>query len=113
MNMDVRNSFVDCAGIASDVGSLGALERLPTYADYFYNLYEKHTPENAQEMVMHVLGESDPDAVNEFNKVVREFNTDLDRIKKEDDRNALIRFYNQLDRIVLGPDHLEIPELTK
>ena len=108
MNRDIRNTFKPLCDIAVDLGSsLNSITaKIPTYADYFYDLFER-TPK----MFQYTLGQSSPQAVAAFDAAARDFNSDLERIQKEDDRNAVIRFYNEVDHIVLGADHIEIPEI--
>jgi hypothetical protein len=104
---DVMNIFEEPVLLASDIGSLNALARLPTYSDHFYNVHKMGPA------FRYIIEKSDPKTVEEFNKVVKDYNTNLDQIKSEDNRNEVIRFANLAGKIVLGDDWEDRPEIQK
>jgi len=108
LNQDVMNIFTPVALLASDIGPLDKIEKLPTYAEYFAEIFNR-TPDS--DMARYVIEKSNSEAVGQFDALVREFNEDLDRIKKESDRNAIIRFANRAGRIVHGSNFNAVPEI--
>lgn len=89
LDIDARNVFarLDFAVFAGKSGKQFSVSPLPRYRDYLTQ--RAGTPPEEVELTMSL---SDLQAVAAFDRVVDEFNTDIDRINREQDFEAVRRF---------------------
>lgn len=97
ISADVLNTW-GAALLWIDGGMFDELTEIPNY--------EKSFPKNSTEEVAYIMKKSDPQTIIEYNTLVKKYNDDLPRIKKEKDAVVVINFVAKAEKIVRGTDKI-------
>lgn len=93
INLDYTNAWAYLVYVL-DQKCIEDLEPIRLYEEYF-----RSKPRERKEVV-YIMSMSDPEAVAALDRAVTEFNTDLDRIKQEEDWEAVENFIAKIKKLM-------------
>ncbi|MDD5290915.1 MAG: hypothetical protein PHZ04_02245 [Patescibacteria group bacterium] len=91
------------SSLLSEIRDIQRLSPIRTYEEYIRTC-GVHTPNEAERLIKI----SNNDSIKRLNQLIAEYNTDLPRIKAENDLQAAIDFYNKADELIRGDKAVKV-----
>jgi len=101
LSWDAANLIMKIPFGIIDIDDLDSIDQ--TYEEYITDAFLDY-PKKA-EMIIEL---SNQDSICQLNQLIEAYNSDLERIKKEEDKEALASFFNRIDKIIRWDKSVEI-----